>query len=201
MSIEEDGASVSDIAPDMLLLLSAAALAFVASSMDGWVLMGTSRPVPLLWRMLAFGVLPAAALMVGMRSRLSKTWWPAAAGVALAAMPRPVLSFMQMEGVLRDPLAALATALTGLLWLFLVCVPAAAWALGGIVSSERAPSGWYADPSGHHEQRWFDGSRWTGHAYDEGRHVLCLWHRTDTCSHEVGGHEYEGAVVGAVGSH
>jgi hypothetical protein len=29
-------------------------------------------------------------------------------------------------------------------------------------------SGWYPDPSGRHEQRWYDGTTWTGHVADRG---------------------------------
>jgi hypothetical protein len=29
-------------------------------------------------------------------------------------------------------------------------------------------SGWYPDPSGRHQQRWYDGTAWTGHVADGG---------------------------------
>lgn len=31
------------------------------------------------------------------------------------------------------------------------------------------PAGWYPDPYGHHEHRWFDGLAWTGHVSSHGR--------------------------------
>lgn len=31
------------------------------------------------------------------------------------------------------------------------------------------PPGWYPDPLGRHEQRWYDGMRWTDHVGDAGR--------------------------------
>jgi len=31
------------------------------------------------------------------------------------------------------------------------------------------PAGWYPDPHGHHEHRWFDGSSWTEHVSSHGR--------------------------------
>ncbi len=31
-----------------------------------------------------------------------------------------------------------------------------------------APPGWHGDPSGHHRLRWWDGTRWTEHIWDEG---------------------------------
>ncbi len=31
------------------------------------------------------------------------------------------------------------------------------------------PEGWYPDPSGDHELRWFDGTQWTENVYDHGR--------------------------------
>jgi uncharacterized protein YxjI len=31
------------------------------------------------------------------------------------------------------------------------------------------PAGWYPDPHGHHEYRWFDGSNWTEHVSSHGR--------------------------------
>lgn len=34
------------------------------------------------------------------------------------------------------------------------------------VAAPAAPAGWYPDPSGRHQQRYWDGSRWTEHAYD-----------------------------------
>ncbi len=33
------------------------------------------------------------------------------------------------------------------------------------------PSGWYADPSGHNQVRWWDGSRWTEHVGNDGVHA------------------------------
>lgn len=30
------------------------------------------------------------------------------------------------------------------------------------------PAGWYPDPHGHHEHRWFDGAAWTGHVSSHG---------------------------------
>jgi hypothetical protein len=29
-------------------------------------------------------------------------------------------------------------------------------------------SGWFPDPSGRHQQRWYDGTAWTGHVADGG---------------------------------
>jgi hypothetical protein len=35
--------------------------------------------------------------------------------------------------------------------------------------SEAPPFGWYPDPSGRHEQRYWDGTRWTEHVSDAGQ--------------------------------
>jgi hypothetical protein len=35
--------------------------------------------------------------------------------------------------------------------------------------SAAAPAGWYADPAGRHEQRYWDGAQWTQHVTDGGR--------------------------------
>jgi hypothetical protein len=35
--------------------------------------------------------------------------------------------------------------------------------------SQPSPEGWYADPVGRHEERWWDGSTWTEHVTDRGR--------------------------------
>jgi hypothetical protein len=35
--------------------------------------------------------------------------------------------------------------------------------------SASAPAGWYADPAGRHEQRYWDGAQWTQHVTDGGR--------------------------------
>lgn len=34
---------------------------------------------------------------------------------------------------------------------------------------QQQPPGWYADPQGRHEARWWDGSRWTEHVASHGR--------------------------------
>jgi uncharacterized protein YxjI len=34
------------------------------------------------------------------------------------------------------------------------------------MSNSAPPAGWYADPSGEHALRWWDGSTWTGHTQD-----------------------------------
>lgn len=34
------------------------------------------------------------------------------------------------------------------------------------------PAGWYADPRGRHEQRYWDGQAWTSHVADRGRPTL-----------------------------
>ena len=31
------------------------------------------------------------------------------------------------------------------------------------------PPGWYPDPTGRHDHRWYDGARWTDHVGDGGR--------------------------------
>ena len=36
-------------------------------------------------------------------------------------------------------------------------------------SSGAAPAGWYGDPAARHEQRYWDGARWTEHVTDRGR--------------------------------
>ena len=40
------------------------------------------------------------------------------------------------------------------------------------MTSSQAPAGWYADPSGKHEQRYFDGTRWTEHVHSHGRQSI-----------------------------
>ncbi|SHF52846.1 Uncharacterized protein YxjI [Jatrophihabitans endophyticus] len=37
------------------------------------------------------------------------------------------------------------------------------------MTQPQAPAGWYADPAGKHEQRWFDGTQWTEHVHSHGR--------------------------------
>ena len=37
------------------------------------------------------------------------------------------------------------------------------------MSQPQAPAGWYADPSGRHEKRYFDGYQWTEHVNSHGR--------------------------------
>src|SRR5690348_14957724 len=34
------------------------------------------------------------------------------------------------------------------------------------------PAGWYADPSGKHEKRYYDGRQWTEHVYSYGRQSI-----------------------------
>lgn len=34
---------------------------------------------------------------------------------------------------------------------------------------DAVPAGWYGDPTGRHQYRWWDGSAWTGNVADEGR--------------------------------
>lgn len=40
------------------------------------------------------------------------------------------------------------------------------------MSDTTAPAGWYADPFGRHEHRWFDGSTWTEHVSSHGRQAV-----------------------------
>lgn len=37
---------------------------------------------------------------------------------------------------------------------------------------QTAPGGWHPDPTGRHQVRYFDGSRWTEHVGDSGRQAL-----------------------------
>ena len=37
------------------------------------------------------------------------------------------------------------------------------------MTQPQAPAGWYADPSGRNEQRYFDGHQWTEHVHSHGR--------------------------------
>ena len=37
-----------------------------------------------------------------------------------------------------------------------------------VTEDQVAPAGWFQDPSGRHERRWWDGSSWTEHVEDEG---------------------------------
>lgn len=38
-----------------------------------------------------------------------------------------------------------------------------------MASTSDSPAGWYPDPHGHHEHRWWDGIAWTGHVSSHGR--------------------------------
>ena len=37
------------------------------------------------------------------------------------------------------------------------------------MTQQTPPAGWYADPSGKHEKRYFDGQKWTEHVNSHGR--------------------------------
>jgi uncharacterized membrane protein len=45
----------------------------------------------------------------------------------------------------------------------------APWAGPSPAPPSNPPFGWYPDPSGHHEQRYWDGTRWTEYVSDAGR--------------------------------
>ena len=47
-------------------------------------------------------------------------------------------------------------------------IPAGPSASGGEEAAMSGTSGWFPDPSGRHQQRWFDGTTWTGHVADGG---------------------------------
>ncbi|GAB2488208.1 phospholipid scramblase-related protein [Jatrophihabitans fulvus] len=40
------------------------------------------------------------------------------------------------------------------------------------MTQSQTPPGWYADPSGKHEQRYFDGTQWTEHVHSHGRQSI-----------------------------
>jgi uncharacterized protein YxjI len=42
----------------------------------------------------------------------------------------------------------------------------------GAGAADQHPPGWYPDPYGRHETRWWDGTRWTEHAASHGRQVV-----------------------------
>lgn len=40
------------------------------------------------------------------------------------------------------------------------------------MTQPQTPPGWYADPAGKHEQRYFDGQQWTEHVHSHGRQAI-----------------------------
>jgi uncharacterized protein YxjI len=40
------------------------------------------------------------------------------------------------------------------------------------MNQPQTPAGWYADPSGRHEQRYYDGMQWTEHVHSHGRQSI-----------------------------
>lgn len=40
------------------------------------------------------------------------------------------------------------------------------------MTQSQTPPGWYADPAGRHEQRYFDGQQWTEHVHSHGRQAV-----------------------------
>ena len=38
--------------------------------------------------------------------------------------------------------------------------------------SQQAPAGWFADPFGRHEHRYWDGAHWTEHVGSQGRQMV-----------------------------
>ena len=42
------------------------------------------------------------------------------------------------------------------------------WSIPLVAGPRVPPPGWHADPTGRHQQRWWDGARWTEHVADAG---------------------------------
>lgn len=74
-------------------------------------------------------------------------------------------------------------------------------------SGEPHPAGWYADPMGRHEHRYWDGEQWTDHVSSHGRQsqdpvagapkTVTTGYQADRIQQQVGKHESDAARRGA----
>jgi hypothetical protein len=50
-------------------------------------------------------------------------------------------------------------------WIIIACIPSRA---GGVTREQKPSRGWYPDPTGAHELRFFDGNQWMADVADKG---------------------------------
>ena len=88
---------------------------------------------------------------------------PAAAAAAPAAVAAPA------EPVVAEPVAAAPAAVTPIESAQPVTAAAASTPSNATVAITHTPAGWYPDPSGRYEMRYWDGLAWTEHVSRQGQ--------------------------------
>jgi hypothetical protein len=179
----------------------------------GWLVPGLNLVVPYLvlqgvWRRCDPRATPATTDaepwdVRGPRSPLIAAWGVVyLLGTALSAGTLAAVMVSDVSAGDARPLAIAGAVASGLSWVALVPIVRAvaarqdalaedlahSWASEAVVvdpATGLAPAGWHADPSGLHDQRYWDGHAWTEHVSTDGRASLapvCAadWHPDPT---------------------